>query len=367
MNTTVQSAVTCFHCGEPCPDNGPSLNEKRFCCTGCKTVYEILEAHELGAYYTLDQRAPGTKTDVNKGIDEYSWLDSPEVSADMLQYAGEDASRITFSLPQIHCSSCIWLLEKLPRLHEGIRQTRVDFLRKSCTVVFSPSHIPLSGVVALLKKIGYPPELNLIDLQGEKKVAKDYTDTYRLGLAGFCFGNIMLLSFPEYLSLGELSTQYARFFGYLNLLLSLPVLLYSAVGYYRSAWASLQQRHLNMDVPISLGIITLFARSAFEILSQTGPGYLDSLAGLVFFLLIGKWFQNKTYAQLAFDREYGDYFPIAVLKADAQSERYVPVTTLNPGEIVIIKNEELIPADGILLSDKAHIDYSFRNRRICSY
>jgi len=277
----------------------------------------------------------------------------------MLQYAGEDTSRITFTLPQIHCSSCIWLLEKLPRLHEGILHTRVDFLRKSCTIVFSPSHIPLSGVVTLLKKIGYAPELTLKDLQGAKKPSKDHTPTYRLGLAGFCFGNIMLLSFPEYLSLGELSTQYARFFGYLNLFLSLPVILYSALGYYRSAWTSLRQRHLNMDVPITLGILTLFARSAYEILSQTGAGYLDSLAGLVFFLLIGKWFQNKTYAQLAFDREYGDYFPIAVLREEASSERYVPVTALHPGDIVVIKNEELIPADGILLSEKAQVDYSF--------
>src|SRR5690606_9793445 len=110
------------------------------------------------------------------------------------------------------------------------------------------------------------------------------------------FGNVMLLSFPEYLGLDNLKeNDFYKYFGYWNLLLSLPVFFFSAWGYLTSGWNSIKQRQMHLDIPIALGIVALFGRSVFEILSQTGAGYTDSLAGLIFFMLIGKWFQNHTY------------------------------------------------------------------------
>ena len=171
----------------------------------------------------------------------------------------------------------------------------------------------------------------------------------------------MLLSFPEYLGLHK--ETFARFFGifgYLNLFLAIPVLVYSARDYFVSAYNGLRNRHLNIDVPLAMGMLALFGRSAWEILNGHGAGYMDSFAGLVFFLLAGRWFQQKTYHQLSFERDYQSYFPVAANRKTAENtEEPVPVRKLLPGDIIRIRNGELIPADGILLKGDAQIDYSF--------
>jgi Cu+-exporting ATPase len=114
-----------------------------------------------------------------------------------------------------------------------------------------------------------------------------------------------------------------------------------------------------MDVPITLGIVALFVRSSFEIFSQSGAGFMDSLAALVFFLLIGKWFQDKTYRGLSFERDYQSYFPIAVTKINGETKSTTPIEKLEPNDIIEVRNGELVPTDAILLSGKAFFDYSF--------
>jgi len=182
----------------------------------------------------------------------------------------------------------------------------------------------------------------------------------KIGVAGFCFANIMLFSLPAYFDTAKaLSPQLRDFFSYLNILLALPVLFFSARGYLGSAYRILRFKTLNMDVPISLGILALFSRSVFEILFHTGPGYFDSFAGLVFLLLLGKLFQNKTYDRLRFDRDYKSFFPIAVTVKDRGGEKSLPLSEVRVGDHLLIRNGELIPADSVLFRGEAFIDYSF--------
>jgi Cu+-exporting ATPase len=149
-------------------------------------------------------------------------------------------------------------------------------------------------------------------------------------------------------------------FSYLNLAFSLPVLFYAASDYLVSAYKGLRKKIINIDVPIALGIIVLFTRSAYEIISGTGAGYMDSLSGLVFFLLIGKWYQGKTYQALSFERDYKSYFPVAVtILGDDGEETTIPLKSLKVGNRIIVRNQELIPADSILVKGEANIDYSF--------
>ncbi len=359
MEEKTDSLQICYHCGENCEDRSIQVEKKYFCCQGCKTVYEILNTHALSDYYHVGEPTPGKTLKKTDRKTSFDWIDTPEVRNSLIDFSEEHITRVTFFLPQIHCSSCIWLLEHLPKLHEGIHHSRVIFLRKELIVSFNEFELALSELVALLSQIGYEPDLRLKDLHQRSKPKTQRRLILQLGVAGFCFGNIMLLSFPEYLSMSQLTQEYAVFFGLLNIILSLPVLLFSATEYFTSAYYSLKEQHLNIDVPISIGIITLFTRSVYEILTHTGAGYLDSLAGLVFFLLIGKWFQNKTYNRLAFDREYTSYFPISILKKTPSGEKRVPVPDLSEGDSIIIKNGEIIPADAILISAETLIDYSF--------
>ncbi len=354
----VESSVICYHCGEICRNDSIRINEKYFCCNGCKTVYEIFNSNDLCEYYDLNA-SPGDsrRNDIKRNFD---FLDDPDLKNKLLDFTDGKTSKITFNIPQIHCSSCIWILEQLYKLDAGILQSQVDFLKKNVSVRYDEELTSLKNVVILLDSIGYLPDLNLAEKETDKEKGEIKKLYYRIGVAGFCFGNIMLLSFPEYLSFQDSVTKDIKFiFNFIIAALSLPVLFYSASPYYISAWKGIRKKIVNIDVPITLGIAVLFLRSIYELLTGTGPGYLDSLSALVFFLLIGKLFQNKTYSALNFERNYKSYFPISVTTVSDGKETTIPVDKLNVGKRIIVKNNELIPADSILISENASIDYSF--------
>lgn len=348
--------VSCFHCGENC-EQVITYTDKSFCCEGCRTVYEILEGNNLCNYYNIESK-PGISFK-EKRSERFDFLDNPDVRENLINFRDEEISITEFYLPQIHCSSCIWLLENLHKLNPEIKSGRVNFLKKELIITFYNEGISLREVAELLSSLGYSPEINLNDLNEPKKKKLDRTLVFQVGIAGFCFGNIMLISLPEYFGLDNLSEfEFARFFSLINIILALPVTLYSAKDYFRSGLNAIKNKSVNIDVPIAIGIFFLFTRSVYEILSQTGPGYMDSLAGLVFFLLLGKIFQQKTYNTLSFERDYKSYFPVAVTRLGIKEES-IPVSELKKGDRILIRNEELIPVDSILISNEAQIDNSF--------
>jgi Cu+-exporting ATPase len=318
-------------------------------------VYSLLKENGLASYYKLGEK--GIKSD-NADLSEYDFLLEESVIERLLKFNESGIANITLDLPSIHCSACIYLLENLPRLDAGIHQTRVNFVTKKAHITFSPKTTSLRDIAYLLTRIGYKPRFNLQSGQeNQGKYSQDKKLLYKLGLAGFAFGNIMLLSFPEYLGFDHAS--YLFHIGYINILLSIPVLLYSGVDYIKSAWNGLKMGVLNLDVPIALGMLTLFGRSAYEILGKYGEGYLDSFSGFVFFLLIGRWFQSFTYKALDFDRSYKSYFPLtANIK---NGDLWVPkaIDQIQMGDQLLIKNNELIPVDSVLLKGRARVDYSF--------
>lgn len=321
-------------------------------------MYELLAANRLCTYYRLDEH-PGQKTKAVELPGRFDYLDAETVQAQLLAFRSPTLARLTFSIPQMHCASCIWLLENLFRLNPGISSSRVNFLRKELTVSYQPATTTLKEVVTLLAAVGYEPQITLAEL-GAQPHAGSRTLYYQLGVAAFGFGNVMLLAFPEYFSFaGQLQSTFGRFFGILSLLLALPVLLVSARGFYRSAWQGLRQRYINLDFPISLGLTALFATSVVEIVTQRGPGYFDSFTGLVFFMLIGKWVQQRSYDALRFDRDFTSYFPVAVTRLTPTGEESVSVKVLKTGQRIRVRHQEIIPADAVLLRGAGQIDYSF--------
>src|SRR5690606_21896930 len=148
-------------------------------------------------------------------------------------------------------------------------------------------------------------------------------------------------------------------FQYLSLLFSLPVLLFASTDFFTSAWAGLRNRTVNIDQPIALGIIALFTRSTLDVLMEAGPGYFDSLGGLIFFLLIGRWYQAYTYQALSFDRDLNDFLPLVVLRKRDDAEEGVNVADLKEGDRIVVRDQELIPVDGVLRGGIANIDNSF--------
>ncbi|MDX6189822.1 heavy metal translocating P-type ATPase metal-binding domain-containing protein [Flavobacterium sp. Fl-318] len=348
----------CFHCGLTISkDEEINFDEKKFCCKGCKTVYEIFSVHNLTSYYDFE-KAPGATPQDIQG--KYDFLENEAILSKLLEFQEGNTAIVSLSIPHIHCSSCIWILENLNRMQPGISNSQVNFPDKKVRITFNSELVSLKTIVYLLSSIGYEPYISLENYETGKNNV-DRSLTYKLGVAFFCFGNIMLLSFPEYFEIKEFwLDNYKPFFRVLILILSLPSFLYSASGYYVSAYKSIKAGMLNIDIPIALGIIVMFIRSTFDIVMDYGSGFFDSLTGLVFFMLLGKMFQIKTYSFLSFERDFKSYFPIAVTRIDADgSEESVPVYDIVEGNRLIIRNQELIPVDGILISEKAEIDYSF--------
>lgn len=348
--------MICDHCGDVCPDDKISENDRYFCCHGCKTVYAILQAHDLSTYYDLEVR-PGIRMDDTNTASRYDYLDEQIHSKEFIEFEDDVYTKVVFSVPQIHCSSCIWLLENLGKLTPGVVHSSVNFSSKKAHITIKHQEISLRELAELLHAIGYAPDLQANAKSPSPRASK--TLIIKIGVAGFCFGNIMLLALPEYLGMDASFSGFSRFFGYISFLLCLPVILYAGTDYLRNAFNGVRQRHMNMDIPIAIGMLVLFLRSSYEVFSATGSGYFDSLAGLVFFLLIGKWFQQKTYDALAFDRDYTSYFPIVVRRLTGKTVENIKIENLEVGDILELRNGELIPADAILVSGNALIDYSF--------
>jgi len=319
-------------------------------------VYQLLEDHGMSAYYQYEQK-PGI-SQKNNDQNGFEYLEDERIVEKLLDFKEGGISKVTLHLPDIHCSACLWLLENISKLDDGIIQSRVNFTTKKATITFREADTTLRNVVSLLTKIGYAPRINYDSLEETGNTAQyDKKLLYKLGLAGFSFGNIMLLSFPEYLGFDKAS--YLFHIGYINIFLAIPVLLYSGMGYIKSALAGIKMGNLNIDLPIALGMLTLFLRSIYEILSHQGEGYLDSFTGFVFFLLIGRWFQSFTYQALDFERNYKSYFPISALVKNGMEWITKSIDNLRPGDVIRVRNEELVPADGFLRKGKARIDYSF--------
>lgn len=349
---------SCGHCGERC-DRSISIGEMAFCCEGCKQVYLILQDidvcnPELMGSLGLVQPKGRFKSD------KWEYLDEPSIAEKLISFQNNKQVHITFILPNMHCASCVWLLENLDRINKAVIHSKVDFEQKEITLVYKPQLAKLSEIAALLDYIGYPPAISYASKKDDELKSYRRSTLLRLGVSGFCFSNIMMLSFPDYLSVDGVDEQLlSTTFNYISVILSIPVVFYGATPFFIQAWKGLRQKFLNIDAPIAFAITITFLRSLYEIVTVTGTGYLDSMSGIVFFMLLGRWFQDKTQEKLSFERDYKSFFPISALVIKDDYKSYKPIDEINTDDLLLIRNQELIPADGILINGKAWVDYSF--------
>jgi Cu+-exporting ATPase len=335
------------------------LDAKPFCCLGCQTVFSLLRENGLEQFYQL-QTTPGTRIRAAATGAKWAFLDDVTVRSQILDYADRTQAKVTFHLPAIHCIACVWLLENLFKLHPGIGRSQVNFSRREAAITFAPDKIGLGELAALLDSIGYRPELTLGQMEKKPLSTLQKQQWLQVGLAGFAFGNIMLMSLPVYFGLDRVTGPwFQNMAGWLGLVFGLPVVTYSASDYWRAAWFSVRQRALTMEVPIVLGLSAIYGTSVFEVMTHRGPGYGDSMCGLVFFLLCGRMFQKKTHERLTFDRDYKSFFPLSVVRRTTAGEAIVAISRLHTGDHIVLRNGELLPADARLVGGQAWLDYSF--------
>lgn len=348
----------CFHCGQDVEKERILFDQKNFCCNGCKSVYEILNINNLSNFYELNKKAGIRPNDENSS--QFDYLDAPDIFNKLTDFSEGKTSLITFKIPVIHCSSCIWLLESLHTLNENIKYSQVNFTRKTIQIAFNHNEIKLSELANFITNLGYKPVINL-ETADKNEEQLDKSLLIKLTVAGFAFGNGMFFALPDYIGGEDIWMQhYKGLFRTLMFLFSLPVVFYSASDYYKSAWYGLKNKIVNIDVPIVLGIFVLFGRSIYEVVTDYGPGYFDTLCGLLFFMLMGKMFQKRTYSSLSYDRDYKSFYPIAVTKVDfGGKQENILLSEVKVGDRILVRNQEIIPVDAILINGEGNIDNGF--------
>ncbi len=344
MNRGTPIATLCAYCGSECDSDLVTIKGKDYCCYGCATLSDVVA------------NMKSTPLDISL---KYKQFDLVENFNQLVDYQNDTIYGVGISLPAIHCSSCIELLEDLPSFYEGIRSAKVNFEQRKCTVTAS-KEMPLSFVAQLLEDLGYPPQISISQKLKEAEKTVNKNNLLKLAVAGFCFGNIMLFSMPHYFGLQVVNDAFfARIFSVLSVTLSLPVVFYAGRDYLNSAYRALAAGKSHLNIPIAIGILSLFGWSLYEIFSGVGIGYLDSLAGLIFFLLIGKWFQHKVYDQVSYTRNVQEFIPLVVRQLVAGETIWSRIDELKKGDQVLIKNEEVIPVNGTLSRGYGVIDYAF--------
>lgn len=350
-----RTTTTCAHCGAPCSmtimDGGEA-----FCCTGCRSVYRMLREHDLCTYYDIES-SPGVSMKKGTVRTDMEALDDPALSRTFVEYADTGFVRVRFMIPAMHCASCVWLLERLSNFDGGILHTETDVLRKTVRVDFDPSATTLRSIAELLSSLGYEPLIKPVTAAGDPSERRAIYQ--RLGVAGFATGNVMLFGIARYLAGDGLSPSLTTMFGVFAVLLSIPVLVYSAAPWLRSAWAAIGSRALNLDVPVAIGILVLFFRSVADIVMGQGEGFLDSFNGLVFLLLVGRLFQQKAFDAVSFDRTYRSFFPLSVRVERNGRTPAIPVDDVAVGDVMYVRNGETIPCDGTVSSPVGYLDYGF--------
>ncbi|MEO8480863.1 MAG: heavy metal translocating P-type ATPase metal-binding domain-containing protein [Acidobacteriota bacterium] len=329
-----------------------------FCCTGCASVYDLIASHGLEGFYACDIPAGVSQRNSVTRDGGYAVFDDEVLAARLIEWRREGRARVQFSIPAMHCASCVWLLEQLWRVVPGVERSEVDLLRRQLAVEFNEHQTSLRRIAERLSALGYPPVIDAEHAVGDVPTARR-TLYLRIGLAGFAFGNVMLFSIPRYINGGPLEPTFQRLFSTLNLVFAVPVLLYSAAPYFQSAWQAVRARVMTLDVPVALGLTVLFTRSVADITSGRGEGFLDSFSGLVFFLLIGRLFQQKAFEQIAFDRTVRSFLPLSVRVARGDTTVLTPIDRVVVDDELLIRPQEVVPADSVLIDAAGAIDYAF--------
>ena len=361
MQTT--SGLLCHHCGNEVLNN-PIYNiidgdKFTFCCQGCLTVSEIIHLTGKEKYYSL--RGSTTLDPVN--IDHFNGenLDTPQIYEKYLSIIDNTYSEIFIKVTNIHCSACVWLNEKALEEANGVNKAIINFATGTARVIFDKNKISITEIFSIIRSIGYKPIL----FKPGEKLTKGQNNLksllLKIGVAAFCFGNIMLFSVSLYSGYFEgIDITYKRLLHYVSWALATPAYLYSGSPFMKGAGGSLKRKTLTMDLLLFLGISLAYFYSVFVTISDRGEVYFDSVCMIYFFILIGKYFEEKSRVN---SHEKIDELLSKLPEMSTCSinniDSVIPSESIQKGMILKAITGERIPVDCILLSEKVHLDESF--------
>lgn len=353
--------VACAHCGLSVPRGLIEPGEaNQFCCHGCRAAYAIIHTCGLDRYYQLRDAAEGAGVAVAGSDRSFEDFDAPAFHRLYVKALPSGLSTVTLRLGGVHCSACVWLVERLPRLSPGVVEARLELMRATVTITWDPDRTPLSRIAGTLASIGYAPHPARDDRERERRTREDREHLVRIGVAGACAGNVMLLATCLYAGLFEGINPATRgLFRWLSMGITLIALAWPGRVFFKSAAAAIRTRTPHLDVPISLALVAGALWSFYATAANVGEVYYDSLSVLVFLLLVGRFIQHRQQRRAADAVELlYSLTPGSASRVDADGVHRVPVESLQPGDVVEVLPGESLPADGLVIRGPGVIDLS---------
>jgi Cu2+-exporting ATPase len=368
--STESVTVDCFHCGLPVPQHSDFAVDidgvrQPMCCRGCEAVARAIVDSGLGPSYKFrTASAPTAREVVPEFLRQTAVYDNPEVQKSFVRVEDENVREAALILEGITCAACVWLNERhLARL-PGVLAVHINYATQRARVTWDDRRIHLSDILQAVSRIGYlahpfDPGRHQQRLEHERKQL-----LRRLGVAGVLGMQVMTISVALYVGdWSGVEMEFRRFFYWVSLLLTLPVVLYSALPFFTSAWRDLTHAQAGMDVPVSFGILTAFIASVWVTVTGQGAVYYDSVTMFVFFLLCGRYFEaaarkRATEASEALVRATPASATRLVTDGEHTIEETVAAAELQVGDRVRIRPGEHIPADGVVLEGQSGVNES---------
>jgi Cu2+-exporting ATPase len=363
----VAASASCTHCGLDVPPlrRDPARTEQ-FCCGGCEQVHRTITEAGLGDYYAVRREFIGAdeaEPAQHQGGD-FEAFERPGFLAEYVRVNEAGVARVEFLLEGVRCAACVWLVEKLPQLLSGVLEARLRLKESQVSVDYDPQQVGPAAIARALDGLGYPPHPAREDAKQALHRAEERRRLVRLGIAGACAGNAMLVSLALYsgsaeyeIASGDLAAEHGALFRWVGLALAWIALLIPGREFFQSAWAALRARTPNLDVPIALALGVGGIAGTLQTVSGTGEAYFDSLTALVFLLLVGRYvqFRQQRWARAAVDRAQA-FTVFSCRLVDGDREVEVPVDEVLVGNLIRVGTGEVIAADGVVESGAGSVD-----------
>ncbi len=357
-DTTVAAAktdVACVHCGLPVP---PAEREAElpFCCSGCRVAWDVLHDSGLARYYDLSERRNQRVESSGRTFEEF---DHPAFQQLWARTRADGIAETELYLEGVHCASCVWVVERTPLAVPGVARAELDLARGLVRLAWDPARTTLSAAARFLDTIGYRPHPFRGVKADRMRRMEDRAALIRIGVAGAIAMNVMLAAVAIYAGWGPggMAANFARFFRWVSMIVTLPTLIWPARPFYRGALSSLRTRVLHMDVPIAIALTAAFLHGAVNTFRGDGPIYFDGVATLVFLLLCGRFLQTRAQRVAVDSAELLHALSPAIARVvEDEVVREVPAEALVPGMVIDVRDGETLAGDGIVLEGHSEID-----------
>jgi Cu2+-exporting ATPase len=366
---TPDSGPGCYHCGLPVPQGTHFAVriggvQREMCCAGCQAVAQAIVANGLDDYYRHRDALPESPREALPAVlGELTLFDHPDVQKSFVRPLSEHEREASLILEGITCAACVWLNEQHLTRQAGVSAVEINYATRRARVRWDERRIKLSGILAAVAAIGY--HAYPYDAARSEEIARRERRTalWRVFVAGFGMMQVMMYAVPAYVAgEGEMTADIERLLRWASLVLTLPVVLYSAAPFFRNAWRDLRLKRVGMDVPVALGVGAAFIASLWATLSGAGEVYFDSVTMFVFLLLGGRYLEmlarHRSVRSIERVSRALPAFAERLTAFPALETERVVVSALAPGDKVLVAPGQTIPADGRVLQGDSEVDES---------